>query len=342
MEQLKERRKEILKDLVSEYIKTGEPVGSARMVNKFHFDISPATVRNEMAALERMGYIYQPHISAGRVPTSKGYRFFIENVVKKQKNPVNKIDLSAHGKISELQDLLDRVSRLISYHTKEISLVLSPNLSNEQIKYIHFFTIDSQSVYTVLVTNVRAPEAVPIIRTNVSPDKLARLEQFINAKLSGLPLRKALSLLKKEHFFSNELKENLDIVKALYKFLQDEIKNNEARKIYIEGIANLLSMRISLAEERVRSLLRVLEEKRLIENIVKDVPMKDNLGYLIGEENKLPQLKECSIITVGYKMREMQGRLALIGPTRMDYVKGIYILESIAESLEEIAYKITL
>lgn len=340
--ELKERRKEILKDLVAEYIKTGEPVGSARMVSKFHFDISPATVRNEMAALEKMGYIYQPHISAGRVPTSKGYRFFIENVLKKQKNPVNKIDLSDNGKIRELQDLLDRVSRLISYHTKEISLVLSPNLSNERIKYIHFFTIDNHSIYAVLVTNIRAPEAVPIIRTEVTPTKLMRLEQFINAKLAGLSLRKAIALLKKERFFSNEMKENVEIIKALHKFLQDEIKNNETRRIYIEGITNLLTTRISIAEEKVRSLLEMFEEKDLIEDVVKDIPMKNNIGYLIGEENKLPQLKECSVIAVRYTVKEMQGMLGLIGPTRMDYAKGIYVLERIAESLEEIAQKITL
>ncbi len=339
---LEERRREILKDLVSEYIKTGEPVGSARMVDKFHFDISPATVRNEMVALERMGYIYQPHISAGRVPTSKGYRFFIENVLKKQKNPIKKIDLSEQGKIRELQDLLDRVSRLISYHTKEISLVLSPDLSREQIKYIHFFTIDNQNIYTVLVTDVRAPEAIPIVRTNISTDKLAGLERFINDKLFGLSLRKAVHLLAKMNFFSNEIKGNTEIIKALYKFLQDEIKNNETREIYIEGIANLLSARISLVEERVRFLLKMFEEKKLIENIVEDIPMKNNVGYLIGEENKLPQLKECSVITVGYTIKEMQGLLALIGPTRMNYVKGIYVLERIAENLEEIADKIIL
>jgi len=339
---LKNRKKEILKNLVLEYIKTGEPVGSARIVKKFNLSVSPATVRNEMVELEKMGYIYQPHISAGRVPTSKGYRFFIESILKEQKNPIEKIELSEKGRVRELRDVLDKVSRLISYHTKEISLVLAPDLVGEHIKYIHFFTINNQNVYTVLVTNVHILEAVPLIRTKISTNKLILLEHFINDKLSGLSLKKAVYLLIKKRFFANETKEHIVIMKALYKFLEDEIRNNETREIYIKGIANLLSTRISLAEKKVKFLLKIFDEKKLIENIIEDVPRQDNVGYLIGNENKLPQLWDYSLITVKYTIREMEGLLALIGPTRMDYVKGIYVLERIAENLEELADKIVL
>jgi len=341
MMKLKNRRDEILKNLVTEYIKTGQPVGSTKIAEKFHTPISSATIRNEMTELEKLGYIYQPHISAGRIPTSKGYRFFIETFLKEKKEKtLKKIEISAPGKTKDLNSVLEKVSKFMSKSTKEIALVLSPETEDERIKYIHFFALNNHNIYTVLVTDTYTSETAPIIKTKTSTNELLLIERFINDKLSNLSLKQASRLLGKTKSFSEEFRQENIIIKAFYQFLKKEIRKNATRKIYIKGIANLLSARITLAEKKVELLLKMLEEKRLIEDIIEDVPLKDNLGYLIGKENKLPQLWECSLITVKYTIKEMEGMLALIGPTRMDYIKGIYVLEQIANNLEEFANKI--
>jgi len=295
---LKNRRDEILKNLVTEYIKTGQPVGSTKIAEKFHAPISSATIRNEMTELEKLGYIYQPHISAGRIPTSKGYRFFIETFLKEKKEKtLKKIEISAPGKTKDLNSVLEKVSKFMSKSTKEIALVLSPETEDERIKYIHFFAINNHNIYTVLVTDTYTSEAAPIIKTKTSTNELLLIERFINDKLSNLSLKQASHLLGKTKSFSEEFRQENIIIKAFYQFLKKEIRKNATRKIYIKGIANLLSVEL---------LLKMLEEKKLIEDIIEDVPLKDNLGYLIGKENKLPQLWECSLITVKYTIKEME------------------------------------
>ncbi|MCD6427847.1 MAG: heat-inducible transcription repressor HrcA [Caldisericaceae bacterium] len=340
MGNLEKRKEEILKDLVAEYIKTGKPVGSSSIVKKYKLNVSPATVRNEMAELEELGYIYQPHTSAGRVPTSKGYRFFVENMLKNKKRVnITDIELPDPKKVKDLRDLLSEVSDMISFHTKEISLVLAPDLEEDKIKYIHFFTVD-KLVYIVLVTTTHTLEPIPVLKTSIPENELKRLENFINKKLEGLTLRKATRTLKSENFYVEEVPKFNEILKSLYITLHNEIRKGETREIYIKGIANLLSTRISIAEKKARFLLEMLEEKKLLEEIVEDVPSEDNIGFLIGEENKLPELWNYSLITVKYTIKELEGTLALLGPTRMDYVKGIFVLEKIADKLEELADKI--
>ncbi len=334
-----ERKKKILDNLVSEYIKTGKPVGSSSIVKKYGLGVSPATVRNEMAELEKLGYIFQPHTSAGRVPTSKGYRFYIENALKNRKRfDIMNIELPTPEKVRDLREVLSEVSNLISYHTKEISLVLSPCLEKEKIKYIHFFTVEN-TIYLVIVTTIHTLEPIPLVRKNISENSLRSMENFLNEKLKGLSFRKARNLLKNKKFFEEELKDTL-LVKALYITLNNEIRKGETREVYIKGIANLLTTRISIAEKKMHSVLEMLEEKKTVEEIIEEVPEKDNIGYLIGEENKYPELWDYSLITVKYSIKEMEGTLALLGPMRMDYIKGIYVLEKIADKLEEFADKI--
>jgi heat-inducible transcriptional repressor len=340
MNDIDDRKKKILSNLVSEYIKTGKPVGSSSIVKKYGIGVSPATVRNEMAELEKLGYISQPHTSAGRVPTSKGYRFYVENALKnKKKFNIMDIEIPKPEKILDLREVLDEVSNLISFHTKEISLVLSPCLEKEKIKYIHFFSIET-TIYLVLVTTIHTLEPQPLIEQMIEENKLKKVENFLNSKLKGLSFKKAKKLLREENFFREQLGNSNIIAKALYLTLNNEIRKGETREIYVKGIANLLTTRISIAEKKMHSILEMLEEKKTVEEIIDEVPSKDNVGYLIGEENKYPELWDYSLITVRYSIKEMEGTLALLGPMRMDYIKGIYVLEKIADKLEEFADKI--
>jgi heat-inducible transcriptional repressor len=313
MENLDKRKSEILNNIVSEYIKTGKPVGSSSIVRKYRLNVSPATVRNEMAELEKLGYIYQPHTSAGRMPTSKGYRYFVESILK-NKNKVNVLDikLPEASEVNDIHDLLNEISELISYHTKEISLVLAPDLEEELIKYIHLFKIEDL-IYMVLVTTTHTLEPAPILRKNIDENTLKKYENVLNEHFKHIPLRKSKKILKEKNFFS-EYFSDTEIFKAIYIKISNEIQKGETREIYIKGIANLLTTQISLAEKKARFLLEMLEEKKLLEEVIEDVPSKDNIGFLIGEENKLPELWNYSLITVKYTVKELEGTLALLGP----------------------------
>lgn len=339
--ELEKRKEEILKKIVKEYIRTGQPVGSERIVEKFHFPISSATARNDMVELEKSGYICQPYTSAGRVPTSKGYRFFVESILKgKKPTKIKDIKLPDAEKIKGLSEILSDVSELISSHTNEISLVFSPCINENKIKYVHFFTVKSNIVYVVLVTNTYTSEAVPIGNFNVEKIDLKKAENVINKELSNITSAKALDKILKKNFFEEELKNEAEIVKSLHLYLENEHKKGEKREIYIKGISNLLSARISIAEQKIKSLLYMLEEKKAISDIVENITSKDRVGFSIGKENIIPELWDYSLIAVKYTVKEMEGRLALLGPTRMDYLKGIFVLDTIAERLEDFSDKI--
>jgi heat-inducible transcriptional repressor len=205
---------------------------------------------------------------------------------------------------------------------------------------VHFFTVKSNIVYVVLVTNTCTSEAVPIGNFNVEKIDLKKAENVINKELSNITSAKALDKILKKNFFEEELKNEAEIVKSLHLYLENEHKKGEKREIYIKGISNLLSARISIAEQKIKSLLYMLEEKKAISNIVENITSKDRVGFSIGKENIIPELWDYSLIAVKYTVKEMEGRLALLGPTRMDYLKGIFVLDTIAERLEDFSDKI--
>ncbi len=335
------RRNEILKKIVSEYIHSGQPVGSEKIVEKFHLPISSATIRNEMAELEKLGYIQHPYTSAGRVPTSKGYRFFVEEMLKSKKPiDIGKIKLPEPEKIQNLHDVLSEVSDLISLHTNEISLVVSPRLEEVRINYLHFFIVLPDSLYMVLVTNTQTSEAVLLGNFSLPKKDLVRIENLLNSELSSLTMKKASDKIEKKGFYEAELNKYSQIIGLLYLYMKNELVRGATHDIYIKGISNLLTTRISLAEQKVKFLLNIFEEKKLLSEIIESVPSSGNIGLSIGVENKFPELWDYSLISVKYTIKEMEGTLALLGPVRMDYIKGIYVLERIADKLEEIAEKI--
>lgn len=340
--ELEKRKEEILKEIVAEYIATGQPVGSEKLNDKLDMPVSPATIRNYMAELEKLGYILQPYTSAGRVPTTKGYRFYVENLIEKTK-PIkfDKIKISRPDKITTLREVLSEVSDLISLHTNEISLVVSPCKEEIKINYIHLFSIAPQSLYMVVVTSMQTSEVVLLGNFSISKSALLKVENFLNDKISLLPVKEALKKFGDRDFLNKELSYYTDIVKSIYRYFKDELNKGSTREIYIRGISNLLTTRISLAEQKVKFLLNMLEEKKVLGEIIESVPSEEgSVGFSIGKENKLPELWDYSLMSIKYTVKEMEGTLALLGPIRMDYVKGIYVLERIADKLEEIADKI--
>ncbi|MGC9125389.1 MAG: hypothetical protein ACP5GW_04620, partial [Caldisericaceae bacterium] len=214
--ELEKRKEEILKRIVAEYIDTGQPVGSEKLTEKLGMPVSSATVRNDMAELEKLGYIYQPYTSSGRVPTTKGYRFYVEDFVRNRKPiELNKIKIPEPEKIKNLHEVLSEVSDLISLHTNEISLVVSPGVDEVKINYIHFFVVAPQSLYMVVVTSLQTSETVMLGNFPINKNTLLKLERFLNIEIASMSTRRALLKMKRKNFFAEELGDNIAIVQAV-------------------------------------------------------------------------------------------------------------------------------
>lgn len=339
--ELDKRRSEVLKEVVKEYIETGEPVSSERVAKSVDFPVSPATVRNYMAELDEMGFLTQVHASSGRIPTSKGFRYFVEETLKeKRRIRLSEIKLPEPEKIKNLSEILSQISDLISKYTNEISLVVSPCYEDERLRYIHFF-LATNLLFTVIVTTTQTTEAILLGNYTIEEEGLRYLENFLNSKLQGKTLKSALKELLENKFYTDEIDlKGSEIVSKFYEALKNEYSKRKTKEIFIRGISNLLTTQIQIAEERLKFLLNILEEKEALEKILNDVPKEEKLQLVIGEENKLPELWDYSLITVKYSIKELEGTLGLLGPIRMDYIKGIFVLEEIANKLEQLSEKI--
>lgn len=340
--ELDKKRAEVLKEIVREYIETGDPVSSERVSHSVDFPISPATVRNYMAELSEMGYLVQPHASSGRVPTSKGFRFFVDETLKEKKRvKIPDLKLPDPEKISNLSEALSEMSKLISRYTKEISLVVSPNSEEDRIRYVHFFLTTPDFLFSVIVTTFQTTEAILLGSFKLDEASIRFVENFLNEKLKNLTVKSALKSIRENNYYREDVKAELvEVIVKFYEALKAEYEKRRTREIFVRGISNLLTTQIQITEEKVKFLLDLLEERDTLEEILGEAEPEGERKILIGEENKLPELWDYSLITVKYSIRELEGTLGLLGPIRMDYIKGIFVLEEIAERLEQLADRI--
>jgi len=341
--ELDKRKSEVLKSVVKNYIESGVPISSHRVVRDVSFPVSPATVRNYMAELDEMGYLTQVYASSGRIPTSRGFRYFVEDALKERKRiKLTQIKLPDIEKIKSFREVLSQISALISNYTKEISLVVSPTLQDDRIKYIHFFIATLNKLFSVIVTTLHTTEALFIGYFDMDEQTLHFIENFLDEKLVDKTIKEALNLLIQNRFFESEVgKDKVLIVVHFFEALKDEYEKRKTREVFIRGVSNLLTTRIQIAEERIKFLLKMLEEKETVEKILEDTKGNEKIQIVIGEENKIPELWDYSLITVKYSIKELEGTLGLLGPIRMDYMKGIFVLEEIAEKLEQLSEKIS-
>jgi heat-inducible transcriptional repressor len=196
-------------------------------------------------------------------------------------------------------------------------------------------------LFTVIVTTTQTTEAILLGNYTIEEEGLRYLENFLNSKLHEKTLKSALKELLENKFYIDEIDlKGSKIVSKFYEALKNEYDKRRTKEIFIRGISNLLTTQIQIAEERLKFLLNILEEKEALEKILNDVPKEEKLQLVIGEENKLPELWDYSLITVKYSIKELEGTLGLLGPIRMDYIKGIFVLEEIANKLEQLSEKI--
>ncbi|CEN79608.1 heat-inducible transcriptional repressor HrcA [Paraclostridium sordellii] len=330
MTELNERKLNILKAIVKDYIDTAEAVGSRTLSKKYELGISAATIRNEMADLEEMGYLIQPHTSSGRIPSDKGYKLYVDSLMKEYElNTVEKhlIEESINKNMNYMNNLIHETSKLISKLTNYTTIAVTKNVSNLQnIKHIQLVGLDEKSIVLIIVTEKGEIKNTTIsTNTYIDQAKLNLISDKLTRKLAG----KNICEIDEEflNYIKYEIAENSLIIDKLVESLNFGIEKNET-SISLSGATNIFNFPEFSDVVRAKTFLTMLEEKDNISNMLKSKGIqKENLNIIIGSDNQCEVAQDCSIITATYNIdKDVVGKISLIGPTRMDYAKVYSIL----------------
>ena len=325
---LDERKRRILQAVVDDYISSAEPVGSRTVARRHDLGVSPATIRNEMADLEDMGYLEHLHTSSGRIPSSKGYRLYVDDLLSPA--PIDEreralIDDWYRKRVKRIESIFQETARIISRVTKNLALVLAPQLAEASFRTLQFLPLGEERVIAVLMTDAGfAENRVVKMPRGASFQDFQRMAEVINRCLSGEKLSSigtaALKRIRAEVMDESLYQAAMELI---YEALDEERKE---QRLYLGGTTEMLAQPEFRDVTRVRALLSLLEE----ENFVKDVLQKksqEGLVVTIGRENEYSGIEDCSIIRATYHLDgECLGTIAVLGPTRMEYGKAMALL----------------
>lgn len=337
-----ERKKQVLQAIIDDYISTAEPIGSRTIARKCGLGVSPATIRNEMSDLEALGFLEQPHASAGRIPSAKGYRFYVDCLMGPQQlsdRDALLINQWFDQKVRRLDEAFQETVKVLSRITRNVSLLVTPQTSSCQFKYLQFLPFDDTRVVVIVVTDTGVMDnRLMEIPAGTSVEELQRIAAVMNHRLSGLHLTEiqssVLEKIKEEVLPRPELLEG-----ALSLIREATGCANANDKVYLGGTTQLLNQPEFRDVEKVRTLLSMLEEDRLLYDILHT---QDGNGVIvtIGAENKFSGIKDCSVIQASFRLDgQMVGTLAVLGPTRMEYARTMAVIEFMQAHLGNILKK---
>ncbi len=328
--ELTERKLNILKAIVKDYIETAEAVGSRTLSKKHNLGVSAATIRNEMSDLEELGYLIQPHTSSGRVPSEKGYKLYVDSLMNgSELNDIEKhlIEEVIQSNMNYMKDMIHETSKLISKLTNYTTIAVTKNVSNQSnIKHIQLVGLDENSIVLIVVTDkgdIKNTNLVTNIRIDQS--KLNLISDNLTKKLTG----KSITEIDEDflNYIKYEISESSIFIDELVGALNFHMEENNM-SMSLSGATNIFNYPEFSDILRAKTFLNMLEEKENISSMLKSKGIqKENLNIIIGSDNECEVAKDCSIITATYNIdKDVVGKISLIGPTRMDYAKVYSIL----------------
>lgn len=331
-----ERKKKVLAAIVQDYILSGEPVGSRTIARRYNLGVSPATIRNEMADLEEMGLLEQPHTSAGRIPSDYGYRYYVDCLMAPEKlTPAEEeyVRQRYNQKMLEIEEVLEETARLISEMTAYTAVALGPNQSNAFLEHVQVLPMPatSKALLVAVLSTGMVEHRIFTIPENVTPEDLSRISRVLNASLQGIALEELQKAVLRDIYL--EVAEHRGVVKLVVDLLQQILALEGSEKVYLEGILNILSQPEFKNWEKVKEILAFFEREEALRRIFKTPPVK-GLSIRIGQENKEEGIDKCSVVTISYAVEgKVMGKVGLLGPTRMQYSRVISVLQCVADSL---------
>lgn len=334
--ELNERKRAILKSIIDDYVQSAQPVGSRTIARKHELGLGSATIRNEMADLEELGYITQPHTSAGRIPSDKGYRFYVENLMQIHslaQEEIAKIKKAMDDRIEELDQLVKRASVIISNITGYTSVVMTPLLTRAIIKSVQLLVVDDKRILVVVVAGGGVVQNKLVKHDSVINEvSLSRLTQVLNVIMVGKTIDQITMPMMIE--LQREIQVPAEVISPVVEAVEDCVRKIESTDVYLEGITNILNHPEFSDLLKAREILELLKEEDVISTLVRSAVHKQKFDFKIGSENQINQMKDLSVITTVYGSEGKNlGAIGVIGPTRMAYGKVVSAIQYISELL---------
>ena len=332
---LNDRKKQILQAIIEEYIQTAEPVSSNAIVQKYKLDYSSATVRNEMADLEKEGFLDKPHTSAGRIPSAKGYRFYVDELLKEDNISLEEvvyIQSKLQTKVNQMEDLTRITTNTLSEITHYPTVSIGPNKHSQIIEDIKFVLLGTKTMMAIILTDSGIiKESIIKFDEDVTEDQVNTLTHMFNHKLKGMSLDSIDTSI--EEYIVSHMSSNINVMKPILNEMKKAI--DEQGKLYYEGTNRAFELPEFKSVDLAKNFINVLDAEDLVKDTLNS-GIADDINVYIGDENSNEELKDFSIITFNHKVHgKSVGTIGIIGPKRMDYSKVISVLKYINRRMNQ-------
>ena len=344
--ELDERKLKILQAIIKTYLETGEPVGSRTISKLPGLNLSSATIRNEMADLEELGYIIQPHTSAGRIPSDAGYRLYVDQMMAEkalEREQKEESEVAEHdallAKVDRLEHLLQQVAKVLASNTNYATMVTAPNYKNTKVKFIQLSQVDERQLLAVIVVegNVIKNKMIEV-EEPLANDELLKFNVLLNTFLTGLSLQEInLELIQT---MKQQAGIHADILEHIFEGVMDAVRSAEELEVYTSGANNILKYPELGDASKAGEILEVFEEKKALNHLIESTSDGDNqygIQVYIRDEQPIQTMNDCSLVTATYELEEgVRGKIGIIGPKRMDYDKVVTTLKNLTDELDTI------
>lgn len=338
MDQLDERKEIILNAIIQNYLETGEPVGS-RTISKSYLNLSSATIRNEMADLEELGYIIQPHTSAGRIPTDKGYRFYVDHLMAEKDKEVEQMEELMLEKTYKMEKLLKQVVKVLANNTQYASMIMASSVQSNRVKFVQISNVDEKHVLSVVVMegNVVRNRMIDVLEP-LDNETMLKINMLLNTNLNGLTMNDInLALINNMKLQAGEHEE---IIEQVLKSIADTISEDDDLEVYTSGANNIFKYPELSDSDKASELISAFEEKQMLVDFIEEVTENSDgagIQVSIGNDSSIKTMKDCSVVTATYELGDgVKGTIGIIGPKRMDYKNVLDNLKNLKSQLERV------
>ena len=337
---LDDRKMKILQTIIKTYLETGEPVGSRTISKYADLNLSSATIRNEMADLEDLGYIVQPHTSAGRIPSDKGYRWYVDMLMDEKEQEVTEMKEQMLQKADKMDQLLKQAAKVLAANTNYATMISAPTYNRNKLKFIQLSQVDEKQIIAVIVMEGNIiKNKIVTVGEELGNETLLKLNMLLNTNLTGMSIEEInlgmIARLKEQAGIHSEVIS--DVLDAVANVIQvDDLE------IYTSGATNIFKYPELSDKQSAQEIISAFEEKQQLASIVTQTLADEEKGIqvYIGNETPVQNMKDCSVVTATYELGEgMQGTIGIVGPKRMDYEHVMKTLKTLMAELDAIFHK---
>lgn len=340
--EMTDRKMTILKAIIGNYLETGEPVGSRTLSKYTDLNLSSATIRNEMADLEDLGYIFQPHTSAGRIPSDKGYRLYVDILMEEKEQEITELKNTMLEKTGKVDQVLKQAAKVLAANTNYATMVSAPTNSRNTLKFIQLSQVNEEQIVAVIVLggNVIKNKIIEVNDT-LSNETLLKLNMLLNTTLNGMSIVEInLGLIAR---LKEQAGSHSQVISDVLDAVAEIIHVDEDMEIYTSGATNIFKYPELSDNQSAQEIISAFEEKQQLADLVTEtLASEDNHGIqvYIGDEAPVKTMKDCSVVTATYELGEgMKGTIGIIGPKRMDYEHVMKTLKTLQNELDAIYNK---